>query len=148
MSGRFSVVARPVWHSLHYNVQFSIRWVPMEAKFLKLHQIETKNLQLDPKTFQKILVSSYCVTLFFRLCLANLTFLVLQCPIFNGTITHGSKSYQIVSNSYLKPLTRSKDFSGNLSFKLLSDVIFLSLPGQSNFPCFTMATFLLADYHW
>ena len=28
----FSVVALPVWHSLPFNVQFLMRWVPMEVK--------------------------------------------------------------------------------------------------------------------
>ena len=33
----FSVVSRPLWHSLLSNVQFSIRGVPMEAKLVKLN---------------------------------------------------------------------------------------------------------------
>ena len=32
------------WHSFLKNVLFSIRGVPMENKFLKLHDIKTKNL--------------------------------------------------------------------------------------------------------
>ena len=39
------------------------------------------------------------------------------------------------------PLIRSKDLLESLSLKLLSDVIFLSLPGQSDIPCFTMSNF-------
>ena len=91
----FSVNARPIWHSLHCNVQFSIRWVPMQAKLLKLNQIESKSFYLDPKTFQNILVWSCCVTSFFRLCSANLTFLTLQCPYFNQRSTNGNQSSQI-----------------------------------------------------
>ena len=111
----FSVVARPIWYSLHYNVQFSIRWVAIEAKLLKLNQIETKNLYLDQKTFQKILVRNCCVTSFFRRWPANLTFLALQCPIFNQRSTHESKTSQITPNSNKKPLTRSKGLLENIS---------------------------------
>ena len=31
---------------------------------------------------------------------------------------------------------------------MLCDVIFLSLPGEFDIPCFTMAIFHLDDYHW
>ena len=47
-----------------------------------------------------------------------------------------------------KPLTRYKDFLENLSLKLLCDVTFPSLPGQSDIPCFTMTIFHLDDCHW
>ena len=47
-----------------------------------------------------------------------------------------------------KPLTRCNDLSENVSLKLLRDVIFLSLSGQSDIPCFAMTIFHLDDYHW
>lgn len=40
----------------------------MEAKIPKPLQVQTKNMQLDPKYFQKILVLKCCVTLFVFLC--------------------------------------------------------------------------------
>ena len=55
--------------------------------------------KLDQRNFQKILVWSCCVTSFFCLCLANLTSLVLQYPIFNQMITTTSQNFQIISNS-------------------------------------------------
>ena len=51
-----------------------------------------------------------------------------------------------VSNK--KPLTRSKDLSENLSYKLLCDVISLSCSSQYDIRCFTIAIFHLDDYHW
>ena len=47
-----------------------------------------------------------------------------------------------------KPLTRSKDHSENLSFKLLRDVVFLSLPGQLDISCITMSNFQSHEYPW
>ena len=67
----------------------------MEAKILKLRQIETKSLELDAKTFQKVLSWSCCVTSFFCRCPANLAFLPLQCLIFNQMSTHGNQTSQI-----------------------------------------------------
>ena len=52
---------------------------------------------------------------FFRRCQANLTFLALQCPIFNHRSTHESQTSQITPNSNKKPLTRSKGLLENLS---------------------------------
>ena len=51
-----------------------------------------------------------------------------------------------VSNK--KPLTRSKDLSENLSYKLLCDVISLLCSSQYDIRCFTIAIFHLDDYHW
>ena len=115
---------------------------------LKLHQIETKNLWLDQKTFQKILPSSFRVTSFFRRCPANLTFLALQCPIFNQMSTHGSQTSQITPNWNKKPRTRCKDLSESFILKLLCDVIFLSLSGQFGIPSFTMFNFQSDEYPW
>ena len=142
----FSVVARPMWHSLFYNGHFSLRWVPMEAKLLKLHQTEKNPFKLYLKTFEKILFWSCCVTSLFRHCPANLTFLALQCPIFNQMSTHGSQTFQIKPNWTKKPLTRSKDLSENLSCKLLCDVVFPSFRFQSHIPCFTMPNFQSVEY--
>ena len=144
----FSVVARPIWNSLLYNVKFSIRWVPMEAKLFKSHQIKSKNLQPDPKVFQEILVWSCCVASFFCRYPANLTFLALQCPIFNQMNTHGSQTSQITPNWNKKSLTRSKDLSENFSLKLMCDVIFLSLPDQSDIPRFTISNFQSDENPW
>ena len=47
-----------------------------------------------------------------------------------------------------KPLTRSKDHSENLSFKLLRDVVFPSLPGQLDISCITMSNFQSYEYPW
>ena len=91
----FSVAVQLIWHSLLYNVQSSIRGVPMETKLLKLHQIQTKNLELYRKTFQKFLFWSCCVTSFFRCFPGNLALLALQCAIFNQKSTHGSQTCQI-----------------------------------------------------
>ena len=143
-----SVVARPIWYSLLYNVWFSIRGVPMEAKLLKLHQILTKNLQLDPKTFHKILLWSYWMASFFRRCPANLAFLSLQCPILIREVPMETKLLKIKPNWKKKPLTRFKDLSENLSLKLLCDVIFLSLPDQSDISCFTTSNFQSDEYPW
>ena len=132
--------------NLLYNVQFSIRGVHMETKFLQLHQIKTRNIQLDPKTFQNILLWSWCLTLFFCRCPANLTFFALQCPIFNQMSTHGSQTSQIYPNWNRKPLTRSKGLLENHSFKLLCDVNFPLLPGQSDAPFFKITNFPLDDY--
>ena len=122
----------------------------MEAKLLKLNQIETKNLKplLRSKDFQEILVWSCRVTPFFGRCPANLTFLALKCPIFNQMGTHGSQTSQIKQNWNRKPLTRSKDLSGNLSLKLLCDVILLSLHGQTDIPCFATSNFQSEEYPW
>ena len=48
----------------------------------------------------------------------------------------------------LKPLTRSKEFSENLSLKLFCDVIFPSFIGQSQTPCFTMSNLQSDEYLW
>ena len=74
---------------------------------------------VDPKTFQKILVRSCCVTSFLCRCSANLTFLALQCPIFNQMSIHGSQTSQIKPNWNKRPLTRFKGFLENVSLKLL-----------------------------
>ena len=47
-----------------------------------------------------------------------------------------------------KTSNRSKDLSQNLNLKLLCDVIFPSMPGQSDIPCFLMVIFHLDDYQW
>ena len=125
----FSVVSWPIWHSLLYNVQYSIRGVPIETKLPKLNKIETKNLQLDPKTLQKISVCNCCVTSFFHRCPTNLTFFALQCPIFNQSSTHGSQTSRTKPNWNKNPPIRSKGLLDNLSLKLLCDVTFPSLPG-------------------
>ena len=64
----------------------------METKLPKLNKIETKDLQLDLKTLQKISVCNCCVTLFFRRYQANLTFLALQYQIFNQVSTYESQT--------------------------------------------------------
>ena len=123
-----------------------IRKVLMETKLLKLHQTERKNLWLDSKTFQKILVKSCCVTSFFCRCPINLTFRALQCPTFNQVSTHGSQTSQTKQYWNKKRLLRSKNLSKYLSLKLLRDVIFPSLPGQSDIPCFVMSDFESEEY--
>ena len=85
---------------------------------------------------------------FFRRCPANPTFFVFQWPFFTQMITTGSQTSQIRSNLNWKPLTRPRGLTKNVRLKLLFDVIFLSLPGQSNILCFIMAIYNLDDYHW
>ena len=120
-------------------------WKPNFSNYTKLKQ---KNLQLGPKTFQKILVKNCCVTSFFRRCPANPTFLALQCPISNKMSTHGSQTSENTSNCNKKPLTRFKDFSENLKLNLLCDVIFPSLPGQSDILGLTMSNFQSDEHPW
>ena len=43
-------------HFLFYNGHFSLRWLTLAAKVLKSHQIQTKNLYLDPKSLYETLV--------------------------------------------------------------------------------------------
>ena len=66
----------------------------------------------------------------------------------NELIFHldGIQTSQITSNSNWKPLTRSKDFLENLTLKVLCDVIPLSLPCQSEIPCFKMSSYQLDEY--
>ena len=47
----FLVVGQLIPHSLFYFDQFSIIWVHLAGTFLKLHQIDTKNLFLSSKNF-------------------------------------------------------------------------------------------------
>ena len=63
-------------------------------------------------------------------------------------ITPGNETSQITPNRIKKALTTSKDLLENLSVKLLCHIISLSLPSQSDIPCFTMAIFHLDDRHW
>ena len=118
----------------------------MEAKLIKSYQIHTKNLSLDPKAFQKILVWSCCVTSFFRCCTANLTFIALQNPIYNQRGTHGGQTSQIKPNRNKTPPIRFKDLLENFSLKLMCDVILPTLPDHSGIPCFTMSNVQWDDY--
>ena len=61
-------------------------------------------------------------------------------------MTTGSQTFQITSDSNQNPLTRPKEFSENLTLKLLPDVIFPFLSCQSDVPSFKMANFKLDDY--
>ena len=113
--------------------------------------MQTKNLKVDPKTFQKIIVWNYFVTSYFRCCPANATFLLLRWTIFNKMINPGNEKSQITYNWNKKNLTTSKNLSESLSLSLLCDVIFSFLSGKSykkNILCFTMSIFHLHDYHW
>ena len=107
--------------------------------------INKDNLYLHVRSFQKHLFPSCCVTSFFSRCPDYPTFRLLQWSFVTQIITTGS---QIISNSNYKPLTRFKDLSGNLSLKLLRDVIFLSLPDQSDIYCFTIPNFQSDEYPW
>ena len=73
------------------------------------------------------------MTSFFRSCPANLTFLALQCLMFNQRSTHGSQASQITPSSNKRPLTRSKGLLENFSLKLLCDVIFRRYPANLAF---------------
>ena len=53
-------------------------------------------------------------------------------------ITPGNQTSQTTPNWNKKSLTRSKDLLDNLSLKLFCDVIFLSLPGQSDIGIFIL----------
>ena len=63
----------------------------------------TPNWNKKPLTRSKDLLENLSLKLFctsfFRRCPTNLTFLALQCLIFNQISTHGSQTYQITSNS-------------------------------------------------
>ena len=63
-------------------------------------------------------------------------------------ITTGSETCQITANWNKKPLTKSKDFLENVGSKFLCDIISPLLPGQYDFPCFTMSISRLDYYHW
>ena len=63
-------------------------------------------------------------------------------------IATGSQTSQITPIWNKKPLTKSKDFSENLSLKLLSDVILPSLPGQADISWFIMSNFQSDEYPW
>ena len=113
------MVGPPIRRSLSCNEYFSIKWLPLAAEHHKPHQIQTKDFYLYPLNFRKILVWKYCVTSFICRRRTNLTLFALQWPILNHMSTHGSQTSQITSSSNWKPLSRSKDLSENLSFKLL-----------------------------
>ena len=63
-------------------------------------------------------------------------------------ITSGSKTSQITRNTRKLSLNTSQILSEKLTLKLLCDVIFLSLPGHTNIPCFLMVNFHLDDCLW
>ena len=144
----FFFVAQLSWHSLLYNVRFSIRGVPMEAKLVKLNPNWNKKHLARSKNLLENFILKALVTLFFRRCPAKLTFLALQCPIFNQRSTHGNQTSKITPNSNKKPLTISKDLWEIFSLKLLCDVISLSLSSQFGIPCFTMSNFQSEEYPW
>ena len=85
------------------------------------------------------------MTLVFCRCPANATLLLLRRPIFNYMIIPGNQT-QITPTWNKKTLTKFKDVLDNLSLKLLCDVIFLSLPGQSDIACFTVVNFQSDEY--
>ena len=60
----------------------------------------------------------------------------------------GNQISQITPNWNKKPLTTSKNVSENLSLRLLYDIVFPSLSGQSEISCFIMTIFHLRDYQW
>ena len=88
------------------------------------------------------------MTSFLRHCPVNLTFLALQCPIFNQRSTHANQISQIKPNWNKKSAVRSKGFLENFSLKLLCDVIFSSFPFQSDIPSFKMSNFQWDDCSW
>ena len=51
-------------------------------------------------------------------------------------ITLGNQTFQITPNRNKKPLIKLKAFQK------------ISIPGQSDIPCFAMTIFHLDDYHW
>ena len=77
----FSMVARPIHHTLFYNGQFPI--IPLADKLTKSQQSKTKKMLLNLKNFKKTLVSSGCLTSFFGYFLANLMLLLSRWLTFN-----------------------------------------------------------------
>ena len=99
------------------------------------------------KKFQKILIWSFCMTWFtvvawpfWHFLLYNVNFQSDEYP-WKPNFSNHPKLKQ-------KPLSRSKYLSENISLHFLCDVIFLSLPGQSDIPCFTMSNFQSDEYPW
>ena len=91
----YSVVARPIRHSLFYSGQSSIRWVPLETKLPKSNQIRIKNL--IPRPFKNLSLK-LLFDVIFHLCLANPPIFVLKWPTFSYMITTGSQTSQITLN--------------------------------------------------
>ena len=58
-------------------------------------------------------------------------------------ITSGVQTSQIKTKSNKKPLIKFQEFLENLSLKFLCDIIFQSLPGQSDILGFRMVNFHL-----
>ena len=122
----FSVVAWPIWHSLFYNGHFSLRWLPISAKRLKSHQIETKTSNKIQRSFTNLSLKLLRDVIFPSLpgqsdipCITMSNFQWDDYP-WKQKLWNGIKFI-------LKPLTRSKVLSENLSLKSLCDVISPSL---------------------
>ena len=62
--------------------------------------------------------------------------------------THGRQTSQITPNWNQIPLTTFWELFKYPSFKLLSGIIFLSLPSQSVIPCYIIVSLQLTEYLW
>ena len=62
--------------------------------------------------------------------------------------TSGRQTFSITRNLIWKHLYISQHLLENLSLKLFCIIIFPSLPGQYDNPCFTMASLQLVGYPW
>ena len=79
----FAIVDQPIRHSLFYNGHFSLRWLPLAAKLLKSHQIQTKNTLTRRKDLSENLSLKLLYNVNFPFLPGKSDFLALQCPIFN-----------------------------------------------------------------